>query len=91
RANAFGVSYQRVDLDPAVGWSNVPDSFSPAMQEQVKLANTAFPSGDNVDRFFDLYLYDSTDDGQTNYDNVLAAPSTPGKDGGQAVAVLAEG
>src|SRR5262245_18017024 len=90
-ANAFGVSYQRVDLDPAVGWSHVPDSFSPAMQEQVKLTNTAFPASDNVDRFFDLYLYDSTDDGLTNYDNVLAAPSTAGKDGNQAVAVLAEG
>ncbi|MEK7328119.1 MAG: alkaline phosphatase family protein, partial [Chloroflexota bacterium] len=29
-ADAFRVSYQRVDLDPATGWSNVPASFSPA-------------------------------------------------------------
>ncbi|MGQ0670575.1 MAG: alkaline phosphatase family protein, partial [Actinomycetota bacterium] len=70
-ADAFGVSYQRVDLDAAAGWTNVPDSFSPAMQEQLKLTNTAFPSADNVDRFFDLFIYDSTNDLATNYDNVL--------------------
>ena len=80
-ANAFGVSYQRVDLDPAAGWTNVPASFSPAMQEQLKLTNTAFPATDNVDRFYDLYIYDSTNDSATNYDQVLAVASTAGKDG----------
>jgi hypothetical protein len=30
-ANAFGVSYQRIALDPADGWTHVPVSFSPAM------------------------------------------------------------
>ena len=34
-ANAFGVAYQRVDLDRATGWTNVPASFSPAEQEQL--------------------------------------------------------
>ncbi|HXG40172.1 MAG TPA: 5'-nucleotidase C-terminal domain-containing protein [Candidatus Limnocylindrales bacterium] len=90
-ANAFGVSYQRVDLDPASGWSNVPSSFSPAMQEQLKLTNTAFPTSDNVDRFYDLYIYDSTDDATTNYDAVLVVPSTAGKDGSAAVADLSAG
>lgn len=90
-ANAFGVSYQRVDLDPAAGWSNVPASFSPAMQEQLKVTNTAFPAADNVDRFYDLYLYDSTDDAATNYDGVLVAPSTAGKDGNASVADLTAG
>jgi hypothetical protein len=75
-ANAFGVSYQRVDLDPSMGWINVPGSFSPAMQEQLKLTNTAFPASDNIDRFYDLYIYDSTDDAATNYDHVLVVPST---------------
>ena len=80
-ANAFGVSYQRVDLDPASGWTNVPTSFSPAMQEQLKVTNTAFPAADNVDRFYDLYIYDSTNDGTTNYDRVLVVASTAGKNG----------
>jgi 2',3'-cyclic-nucleotide 2'-phosphodiesterase (5'-nucleotidase family) len=90
-ANAFGVSYPRVELDPATGWTNVPASFSPAMQEQLKLTNTAFPSSDNVDRFYDLYIYDSTDDAATNYDKVLVAPSTAGRNGNDAVANLAPG
>jgi 2',3'-cyclic-nucleotide 2'-phosphodiesterase (5'-nucleotidase family)/predicted AlkP superfamily phosphohydrolase/phosphomutase len=90
-ANAFGVSYQRVDLDAAGAWTNVPASFSPAMQEQLKLTNTAFPSTDNVDRFYDLYIYDSTDDATTNYDRVLVVPSTAALDGSQAVADLAAG
>ena len=87
-ANSQGVSYQRVDLDPAVGWTNVPASFSPAMQEQLKLTNTAFPSSDNVDRFYDLYIYDSTDDATTSYDQVLVVPSTASKKGDAAVADL---
>jgi 2',3'-cyclic-nucleotide 2'-phosphodiesterase (5'-nucleotidase family) len=90
-ANTFGVSYQRVDLDPASGWTNVPPSYSPAMQERLKVTNTAFPSSDNFDRFYDLYIYDSTNDSTTNYDNVLVVPSTAGKNGSAAVADLAQG
>lgn len=90
-ANAFGVSYQRVDLDLAAGWTNVPSSFSPAMQEQFKLTNTAFPATDNFDRFYDLYIYDSTNDATTNYDQVLVAPSTAAKDGTLAVTDLSAG
>jgi 2',3'-cyclic-nucleotide 2'-phosphodiesterase (5'-nucleotidase family)/predicted AlkP superfamily phosphohydrolase/phosphomutase len=90
-ANAFGVSYQRVDLDAAAGWSNVPVSYSPAMQESLLLTNTAFPASDNVNRTYDLYIYDSTNDAATNYDGVLFVPSTAGKDGSAAVADLAQG
>jgi 2',3'-cyclic-nucleotide 2'-phosphodiesterase (5'-nucleotidase family) len=90
-ANTFGVSYQRVDLDAASGWSNVPASHSPAKQEQLKVTNTAFPSSDNVDRFYDLYIYDSTNDSTTNYDSVLVVPSTATKNGASAVADLAQG
>jgi 2',3'-cyclic-nucleotide 2'-phosphodiesterase (5'-nucleotidase family)/predicted AlkP superfamily phosphohydrolase/phosphomutase len=90
-ADRFGVSYQRVDLDPAAGWTNVPASFSPAMQETLKVTNTAFPAGDNFDRFYDLYIYDSTNDSTTNYDHVLVVPSTAGKNGNAAVANLAQG
>jgi 2',3'-cyclic-nucleotide 2'-phosphodiesterase (5'-nucleotidase family) len=91
RADRFGVSYQRVDLDPAAGWTNAPPSYSPAKQETVRVPNTAFPSGDNFDRFYDLYVYDSTDDSTTNYDHVLAVPSTAGKNGDLAVANLRQG
>ena len=90
-ANAFGVSYQRVDLDPAAGWTNVPATYSPAMQEQLTLTNTAFPASLNVTRFYDLYIYDSTNDSTTNYDRVLAVASTAGKDGTAAAADLATG
>lgn len=90
-ANTFGVSYQRVDLDAAAGWTNVPASFSPAMQEQLKLTNTAFPAADNVNRFYDFYIYDSTNDGTTNYDRMLAVPATAAKDGAAAAADLAAG
>jgi 2',3'-cyclic-nucleotide 2'-phosphodiesterase (5'-nucleotidase family)/predicted AlkP superfamily phosphohydrolase/phosphomutase len=90
-ADAFGVSYQRIDLDPAAGWTNVPSSFSPAMQEQLKVTNTAFPVGDNVDRFYDLYIYDSTDDGLVSYDRVLAVDSGAAKNGAASSADLAAG
>ena len=90
-ANAFGVSYQRVDLDTATGWTNVPASYSPAMQEQFKITNTAFPATDNVDRFYDLYIYDTTDDGTVSYNRVLAVDSTAAKNGAAAAANLAAG
>ncbi len=90
-ANTFGVSYQRIDLDDAAGWSNVPVSNSPAKQEQLTVTNTAFPATDNVTRVYDLYIYDSTNNGVTSYDRVLLAPSTAGKDGAQKVADLKAG
>lgn len=90
-ANAFGVSYQRVDLDAAAGWTNVPTSYSPAMQEQLTSTNTAFPAADNVTRIYDLYIFDSSNDAATNYDRVLVVPSTAGKNGSAAVANLAAG
>ncbi|MGH3018207.1 MAG: alkaline phosphatase family protein [Gaiellaceae bacterium] len=88
-ANAFGVDYFRVDLDPAAGWTNVPASFSPAMQEQ--LTNTTTFAAANPTRVYDLYIYDSTNDSTTNYNRVLVVPATAGKDGDAAVANLAQG
>jgi predicted AlkP superfamily phosphohydrolase/phosphomutase len=85
---SFGVNYQRVSLQPATGWTNVPSSDSPAMQQTLDLRST---SGANVDRSFDLYIYDSTNDNATDYNHVLAVPSTAGKDGGAKVADLAQG
>lgn len=76
-ADFFGVTYQRVDLAEASGWTNVPESFSPAMEQRLLLTNDAFQDGVNVDRSFDFYVYDSTDDQTVNYDRTLivAAPS----------------
>ena len=76
-AEQFGVTYQRVDLRPATGWTNVPESFSPAMEQRLEQTNTAFPEEANRDRSFDLYIYDSTDDGAVNYDRVLVAEAPP--------------
>ncbi|MBI2762235.1 MAG: 5'-nucleotidase C-terminal domain-containing protein [Chloroflexi bacterium] len=84
-------AYQRVDLDPAVDWTNAPTSYSPAKQEQLKITNSAFPAADNVDRFYDLYVYDSTNDSTTNYNRVLVVPSTATKNGDLSVANLAAG
>ena len=86
-ANAFGVAYQRVDLDPATRLDERADARTARpRQEQLKVTNTAFPAGDNVDRFYDLYIYDSTNDRRTNYDRVLVVPSTAGKNGSAAAA-----
>lgn len=82
-ADAFGVVYDRVDLDPAAGWVNVPNSFSPAMQEQLTVRDNDF--------IYDLYIYDSTDDATTNYDHVLLVHSSDAKDGSSAVADLGQG
>jgi len=90
-ANTFGVSYQRVDLDDAIGWTNTPSSFSPAKQETLTLTNTASPAADNVTRTYDLFIYDSTNDSTTNYDAVLVVPSTAAKNGAQAIANLSAG
>jgi 2',3'-cyclic-nucleotide 2'-phosphodiesterase (5'-nucleotidase family)/predicted AlkP superfamily phosphohydrolase/phosphomutase len=99
-AEMFGLSYQRVDLEPAEGWTGVPESFSPAMEQQLVQKNTAFMAEDNVDRAYDLYVYDSTDDGAVNYDKVLVVPTDDTadgspvatvKDGAKAVAHLAAG
>jgi len=81
-ADAFGVAYERVDLDPATGWTNVPASFSSAMQEVLTVRG---------DFQYDLYIYDSSDDSTTNYDHVLAVKTTDGKDGNAAVANLMQG
>lgn len=88
-ANAFGVDYQRVDLVDATGWTNVPASFSPAREQQFTLTTTFAAA--NPTRIFDLYIYDSTDDGATNYDRVRLVPTEAGKDGSAAVADLAQG
>jgi len=84
--------YDVPDMTAAIGWDpSVPASYSPAQQAQFRQLNTAFPASHNFDRFYDLYIYDSTNDATTNYDRVLVVPSTAGKVGSAAVADLAAG
>lgn len=92
-ANAFGVQYQRFDLADAVGWTNVPASFSPAKQGTFDLGS--YTSGGPPvpvipNDQYDFYVYDSTNDATVNYDNVLIVPNAYTKNGGQAVADLTE-
>jgi Type I phosphodiesterase / nucleotide pyrophosphatase len=87
RANAFGVDYLRVTLDPATGWTNVPPSYSPPQQERLTVTTTFAAA--NPTRLYDLYIYDSTNDGTMNYDHVLVVPA-PTKNGALAVADLSQ-
>jgi 2',3'-cyclic-nucleotide 2'-phosphodiesterase (5'-nucleotidase family)/predicted AlkP superfamily phosphohydrolase/phosphomutase len=86
-ANAFGVQYQRIDLADAAGWTNVPASFSPAKQMSFTHSNAQIP-GNGV---WDVYIYDSTNDGATNYDRALIVNASDVKNGAEAVANLAQG
>lgn len=71
-----------VELVEAAGWANAPESFSPA--QEAPLAMLAF-SGTPVD--YVLYIFDSTDDGTTNYNRVLVAPSKDAVEGTATVGV----
>ncbi len=85
---SFAVNYQHVSLQPASGWTSVPTSYSPPMQQTLVLPST---STANVDRSYDLYIYDSTNDGATGYDHVLVDPASASKDGSAEVADLSQG
>ena len=68
---------------PATGWSNVPASFSPAMEMRMRVIDFG------VDKYgLNAYIYDSTNNGSVNYDRVLLSPS---KDGAASVANLGAG
>jgi predicted AlkP superfamily phosphohydrolase/phosphomutase len=68
---------------PATGWTNVPTSFSPAQQMRLRVLDFG------VDKYgLNAYLYDSTNDGQTDYDRVLFSRT---KDGGDSVGDLRNG
>ena len=68
---------------PATGWTNVPASFSPAREMRMRVLDFG------TDKYgLSAYLYDTTNNGRTDYDRVLLAP---GKDGAAAVGVLRQG
>ena len=68
---------------PAVGWTNVPASYSPAMEMRLRVLDFG------VDKYgLNAYIYDSSDDSVVNYDLVLFSPTKVGSDG---VATLENG
>ncbi|MBW3633456.1 MAG: 5'-nucleotidase C-terminal domain-containing protein, partial [Chloroflexi bacterium] len=86
-AQRHDVGYDHVDLRPSEGWSEAPESFSPAQETDFTIRSLD-PAGPNPDRAFEVYIYDSTDDAATNYDRVLVSPE---KDAAASVADLAAG
>ncbi|MCS6964337.1 MAG: alkaline phosphatase family protein [Thermoflexus sp.] len=68
-ALAFGLAYERVDLQPASGWANAPSSFSLPMETVLVLTSAA--TAVNPHRSYNVLIYGSTDDGATNYDRVI--------------------
>jgi hypothetical protein len=89
-AAPFFMDYDINDLLPASGWTDVPMSYSPALETVMIVRDFGFGRYNH-----DLYLYDSTDDSTTNYDHALLVPFdsdfSSTKDGGTAVADLMEG
>ncbi len=80
---AFGLQYDQAAPVPAVDWTDVPASYSPPQEMRLRVLDFG------IDKYgLNAYIYDSTDDGATNYDRVLFSPS---KSGAEAVADLAEG
>jgi 2',3'-cyclic-nucleotide 2'-phosphodiesterase (5'-nucleotidase family) len=67
----------------AVGWSNVPASYSPAKEMYMRVLDFGT---DKYGRY--AYIFDSTDDAVVNYDKVLFAST---KDGSLAAVTLAKG
>jgi 2',3'-cyclic-nucleotide 2'-phosphodiesterase (5'-nucleotidase family) len=67
----------------ASGWTNVPASYSPAMEMRMRVLDAG------VDKYgLNAYLYDSKNDKKTSYDRVLLSPS---KEGAAKVADLKAG
>lgn len=72
-----------MDLAEATDWTNVPESFSPALEQQFAIASGNPDT--NPNRLFHLYIYDSTDDGAVNYDRLLVVADLPEDAGGTPI------
>ncbi|HSK26988.1 MAG TPA: alkaline phosphatase family protein, partial [Jiangellales bacterium] len=67
----------------ASGWTDVPNSFSPAKEMRLRVLDFG------VDKYgLNAYIFDATDDNQVGYDSVLFSPTRSGAD---QVAVLTKG
>ena len=56
-AERHETGYEQVDLRPAEGWSEAPESFSPAQETDFTIRSLD-PTGPNPDRSFAVYIYD---------------------------------
>jgi 2',3'-cyclic-nucleotide 2'-phosphodiesterase (5'-nucleotidase family)/predicted AlkP superfamily phosphohydrolase/phosphomutase len=98
---AFGLQFDHPDgfpdaqKDPfpqaeptdAVGWSDVPQSFSPPKEMRLRVLDRV--NNEDVDKYgLNAYIYDSRNDGRARYDRVLFSTT---KDGDDAVANLKQG
>lgn len=90
-AAAFGVSYQIAAIGDASGWTNVPasDPIAPARQTTFTIATTF--AAVNPDRIYDVYVYDSQNDGVVGYNRVILVPLAANKDGNRQAAGLSVG
>jgi 2',3'-cyclic-nucleotide 2'-phosphodiesterase (5'-nucleotidase family) len=67
----------------AAGWTNVPQSYSPAKEMRLRVIDFG------TDKYgLNAYIFDSTNDQTVNYDRVLFAPTKSGSD---TVATLSKG
>ncbi len=67
----------------ATDWTNVPDSFSPAQEMRLRVLDAG------EDKYgLNAYIFDSSDDGETNYDRVLLDDD---KDGSTNAGILRNG
>ncbi len=80
---SFGLQYDQVTLGAATGWTGAPQSFSPALETRMRVLDSG------TDKYgLDALIYDTTNDGVTNYDRVLFARN---KNGAEPVANLRKG
>jgi predicted AlkP superfamily phosphohydrolase/phosphomutase len=87
----FGVSHEAASLASASGWDNVPAGDPAAPPRQAILTIPTKKPAENPDRFFDVYIYDSVEDGIPAYDRVILVPGTSSKDGARKSVALALG
>jgi hypothetical protein len=88
-AAAFGVSYQAASLAPATGWINVPAGDPAAPPRQAVFTIPSKKKAENSDRVYNVYIYDSRNDGIPSYDRVILVSSVCSKDGACKSADLA--
>ena len=80
---AFGLQYDQGAPSDATGWTGAPSSFSPALEMRMRVLDFG------TDKYgLDAFIYDTTNDGATNYDRVLFARN---KNGAEPVANLRRG
>ena len=91
-AASFGLPYQVGTWVPASGWSNVPagDPAAPPMEISGGWSIPSSFSSQNPNRRYNVYAYDSRNDGKASYNHVIIVPGllpSGSKDGSTAGAI----